>query len=888
MQKISGVKFYNTSFLSSYNYLNKNVSKVHNLSNPKIYLSGLNRDLYFSGKRKKTSKVSKDTKNTNAKFTAFEERRKILENDEFIQSIVKSKKLNISWFMDFANLEPDKFEQLYGLLQDESIRLLIQNKCIYNKQLERYAQLDKDNYVQFCEFLKNDIIKTIINNNSNCAVALEYFAEFDEVKSNRLKQLLQNNQIKTLSENNALSLSDLTAFVVQHRSNYKQLKYLLSDDNIKKLIEDNKINGEVLSEYERLNEQGFRQLIDLFNNDDIKEMLKANLINYSELTSLANIGEMEYIQLIQLLKNKCLKKLFEEKFISCEKLSTIMANQVKFNELNSFLQNDNTFNLIDRLNVQKQKMYNNPERYVNDEYDNLRFPRGVINNSFKDNCLQLLHLSKIYDDEMLDSFFRMRLYKVYEYLKIFAGFNDDEKQLYKNLINCFDNNNKPFAPTQKIKFIDLINIYKKCGLDFSKMKEMTLGNRVDIIQLNYDLLIQVMKKLGFKQVDIDNVLLEKTCAWNLNYMHLLVEEINEDNNSLFKSIIQAANSNNFQSFIHDKSNIYGKINQNTEIRFNYMGVDYEKWIHPKKRNNVQFLFNDENFIQISQIASQIQEDMNSLMKTPARGLIIKQFPKFVKNNQFIIPDNYINKIELTNLIRLLSDTSEQGQLFQLWKRAENNLKSPDTIKVNSARNTLTILDHLNQRLVDISKINKTQKTKRYDLTIKMWDRLPQKDFFQGNYSTCCIGMGNENGSMMPHYLVNTAFNMIELVDNKSGETVGNALCYFAKNSKNELIFIIDNIEINNSAKPSDKIGVKLRDFIVQYAKNIIMEATNRDDIPIYIGNSYNDVPIDNLPIQKETVSFLGDVDCDDIYLDLYNGWIEKEKLTKECELVKLA
>ena len=149
MQKISCVNFYNTFFLSSYNYLNKNVSKVHNLNKPKIYLSGLNHDLYFSGKRKKTSKVSKDTKNTNAKFAAFEERRKILENDEFIQSIVESKKLNISWFMDFANLEPDKFEQLYGLLQDESIRLLIQNKCIYNKQLEKYAQLDKDNYVQF-------------------------------------------------------------------------------------------------------------------------------------------------------------------------------------------------------------------------------------------------------------------------------------------------------------------------------------------------------------------------------------------------------------------------------------------------------------------------------------------------------------------------------------------------------------------------------------------------------------------------------------------------------------------------------------------------------------------------------------------------------------------
>ena len=41
--------------------------------------------------------------------------------------------------------------------------------------------------------------------------------------------------------------------------------------------------------------------------------------------------------------------------------------------------------------------------------------------------------------------------------------------------------------------------------------------------------------------------------------------------------------------------------------------------------------------------------------------------------------------------------------------------------------------------------------KDLDLTIKMWDRVPQKDLFQGNYSTCCIGMGGGNGSAMPHY-----------------------------------------------------------------------------------------------------------------------------------------
>ena len=105
----------------------------------------------------------------------------------------------------------------------------------------------------------------------------------------------------------------------------------------------------------------------------------------------------------------------------------------------------------------------------------------------------------------------------------------------------------------------------------------------------------------------------------------------------------------------------------------------------------------------------------------------------------------------------------------------------------------------------------------------MWDRVPQKDIFQGNYSTCCIAMGGSNGSAMPHYIMDTAYNMIELVDNNSGRTVGNALCYFVKGENGKLAFIIDNVEIANSVKPSDEIGKEVREQITEYASRIAKE-----------------------------------------------------------------
>ena len=169
----------------------------------------------------------------------------------------------------------------------------------------------------------------------------------------------------------------------------------------------------------------------------------------------------------------------------------------------------------------------------------------------------------------------------------------------------------------------------------------------------------------------------------------------------------------------------------------------------------------------------------------------------------------------------------------------------------------------------------------------MWDRVPQKDIFQGNYSTCCIGMGGGNGSAMPHFILNTSYNMIELVDNKTGKIIGNALCYFITDSSGKPAFIIDNIEINNGMKPSSEVGIQLRNSMAEYAAKISKDITGNDNTPVYMSSSYNDVPIEDLTGHRERVSFVGDVDCDDIYMDLYKGWVSKSDFTSSCNLLKI-
>ena len=54
-----------------------------------------------------------------------------------------------------------------------------------------------------------------------------------------------------------------------------------------------------------------------------------------------------------------------------------------------------------------------------------------------------------------------------------------------------------------------------------------------------------------------------------------------------------------------------------------------------------------------------------------------------------------------------------------------------------------------------------------------------------------------------------------------------------------------------------------------------------------MSGSFNDVPCKDLKIHEQKVSFLGDIDCKDIYMDLYNGWVNKEDVTAKLPLLKL-
>lgn len=494
----------------------------------------------------------------------------------------------------------------------------------------------------------------------------------------------------------------------------------------------------------------------------------------------------------------------------------------------------------------------------------------------------LLLASSIYDKETLAQIFEKGLYEVEKQKSILKKMSLDEIKLLKKMSDCHDEEGNKFRPEQKLDFAKYIMDNKL--VDSDEFKSMVKTDSLKLKSFNIKLLQRTLNKLFF---DNENTALEKSKLLDLNYAGELNKSLYEKDAGNIKTALGLSFNNKFDEYIFDEQNDIGRTNKITKQLFEENKMDFDYWLHPSEEIERQFKAVDKNTERLSQISSGLTQSMNILLNSPAKKLVKKQFSKYIKEDKFVLPEKVSsNKYELEKLLNILTDTSSQGQLTQVWKRAFINKESSDINLVKNATNTLTILNDLTILADELSTINETNGKKEYDVTIKMWDRNPLKDIFQGNYSTCCIGMGNSNATCMADYLMSSAFNMIEFVDNKTNKIIGNSLCYFVKDENDKPALVLDNIEINNKEKPSTEVGIKLRKELFRYASSLAEKVTGDKDTQILLGKSSNDLPTRDLKGYKDEVKFLGEYVPNLMYLDAFKGFCTKVDLHDDIFLYR--
>ncbi len=83
-----------------------------------------------------------------------------------------------------------------------------------------------------------------------------------------------------------------------------------------------------------------------------------------------------------------------------------------------------------------------------------------------------------------------------------------------------------------------------------------------------------------------------------------------------------------------------------------------------------------------------------------------------------------------------------------------------------------------------------------NVTISLWKRNVAHDIFQGEFCNSCISLHKDNAKANLQYISDLNFSMIEIIDNKSGNTIGHVTLWIAKSSSQRTILVLNSIQIN--------------------------------------------------------------------------------------------
>lgn len=739
---------------------------------------------------------------------------------------------------------------------------LLDTKIGYFKIPEILSIHSKDKIAAFsmlCDYNRDDHLR----------YPVDVIKAFPQMLDEKDEKFLKN--LYKWSKDNYLS-DDIFSYI--NSGNIKIAKELLSYKDNPSFFSSNKISPKisypvlknVLAIATPENEKLVRKLV---------KYLRQNACNIDEAACKEFVKGFNSISpdmvddVYKILENDAISKEF------LKNLKAIPAQKYTYLFDNDFLK------LQERVERLKTKVLAHPDLYVNDDGEEPMSKEAMIktvHKFFDKNWIVLMLASSVLDKEGMDNLMRRRFDTASDYLSILlCNFENPEYEVLKQLNNSCNIDGKPFMPHQKVEFIDLITYYHDHNLSYDEIFKMLETGRIDFYALQTDLL----RKIIIEVCDMDEeagsaIPMKNLLQWNREYISLInPQNYESDDKYKFRTMLELALKNeDFKTLIQTDSE-YGELNRKVKQEFQNAGINYEKWLSPSKDLNVHFVSKKSDTEKLDEISAQVKECLDNLLKTPARGFVEKQLGKYIRNDKFVIPQQYTT--DISQLYKYTENVLKR--LNPVWNRAEINLNDPN--KSNIAVQTLAIRDNLQlQQSIMKNNSNEFKSKKAYDLTIKMWDRIPQKDLFQGNYSTCCIGVGGGNEPAMFDYLLNTTFNMIEIVDNKTGKTIGNALCYFVKNEQNEPEFVIDNIEINNNFKIWDKdFKYGIRNAIFEYAKNLADSITNKPDTKIFLGTNNNDIPEDDLDTIEETYTLLGEINSETIYenavyLDAFDGWCD--------------
>lgn len=138
------------------------------------------------------------------------------------------------------------------------------------------------------------------------------------------------------------------------------------------------------------------------------------------------------------------------------------------------------------------------------------------------------------------------------------------------------------------------------------------------------------------------------------------------------------------------------------------------------------------------------------------------------------------------------------------------------------------------------------------LFLKVWDRHPGYDLFQGNYAQSCSAINGDRGYIAIDDLQYTVMQVVELKDADTRRTVGNAMVYWAKDLTGPFL-VVDNVQLQAPYRENQDVRNGMTQFLADYA-----QAVAGKPVPVRVGRLFNRIPLDGLAGAYQRFEVLGD------------------------------